>query len=146
MCPDSPVPVQWRAWGNYTLHPLIMKATPSNPPDFPLSRIVRPAEVILIADGSVDTSTGLVGGSTDTGSGQFFNKTYTSSSDATNALTSTVTTENANPNADGTANIGYLRYRHQGRANCLHADGHVRAYAYADRTTEMTYARFVSGR
>jgi prepilin-type processing-associated H-X9-DG protein len=146
MCPDSPVPVLWRTWGNYALHPIIMKSTGLLPPNFPLSRIVRPAQAILIADGSVTTDTGLVGGSADNGSGQYFDKTYpfTATPEPSNLLQAPIPGETANPNADGIT--GWIRYRHQGRANCLHADGHVRAYAYADRTTEMTYARFVSGR
>ena len=146
MCPDSPVPVLWRTWGNYALHPLIMKSTGLRPPNFPLSSIVRPAQVILIADGSVYTGNGLNGGSTDDNTGQYFNRTYpfTATPEPSNLLQAPIPGETANPNADGIT--GWIRYRHQGRANCLHADGHVRAYAYADRTTEMTYARFVSGR
>lgn len=144
VCPDSPVPVQWRAWGNYALHPVIMKATNNTPPNFPLSRIVRPAQVILIADGSVTTGTDLRGGSSDDGSGQFFNRTYPYTTEAPNILHAPVAAESINSNTDGM--VGWIRYRHQGRANCLHADGHVRAYAYADRAKEMTFARFVSNR
>ena len=143
MCPDSPVPVNWRHWGNYSLHPIIMKSTGLLPPNFPLSRIVRPAQVILIADGSVDIGTGLNGGSTDA-SGQYFNRTLPFTTDPANILHAPVAAESINSNTDGTT--GWIRYRHQGRANCLHADGHVRAYAYADRAKEMTYARFVYSR
>lgn len=144
MCPDSPVPVNWRTWGNYALHPVIMKSTGLLPPNFPLSSIVRPAQVILIADASVTTGTDLRGGSSDDGSGQLFNRTYPYTTEAPNILHAPVAAESINSNTDGMA--GWIRYRHQGRANCLHADGHVRAYAYADRAKEMTFARFVSNR
>jgi prepilin-type N-terminal cleavage/methylation domain-containing protein/prepilin-type processing-associated H-X9-DG protein len=144
MCPSSPVPVNWRAWGNYVLHPVIMKSTGSSKPNFAISKVQRPSQVIIIADGSVRTDTGLEGGSTDTGAGQFFDKTYPFTSDPSNILNAPVAAENSNPNADGTT--GWLRYRHNNTVNCLFLDGHVKGIPYADRSKEVTYSKFVISR
>lgn len=147
VCPSSPVPVMHRAWGNYALHPVIMKGTDGNPPSFKISRVQRPSQVIIIADGSVSLSStpGDRGGSTDTGASQYFDRTYPFSSDAGNILSAPVTAENTNPNLDdGTQ--GWFRYRHNNSVNCLYLDGHVSSIPFGLRTSEITYSKFVFGR
>jgi prepilin-type N-terminal cleavage/methylation domain-containing protein/prepilin-type processing-associated H-X9-DG protein len=144
MCPSSPVPVNWRAWGNYALHPIIMKSTGSKAPNFPIAKVQRPSQVIVIADGSVQIDPGLGGGSSDGGGGQFFDKTYPFSADPSNILNAPVGPELGNPNTDGT--VGWIRYRHNNSANCLYLDGHVKAIPYGSRSTDLTYSNFVYSR
>jgi prepilin-type N-terminal cleavage/methylation domain-containing protein/prepilin-type processing-associated H-X9-DG protein len=144
MCPSSPVPVNWRAWGNYALHPVVMKATGSKKPNFPITKVQRPSQLILIADGSVFTGEGLNGGASDDNSGQYFNKTYPFTADPSNILNAPVAAEAANPNADGA--IGWFRYRHNNTVNCLYLDGHVSNIPYGNRPKEVTFAKFVFSR
>ncbi len=144
MCPASPVPVNWRAWGNYALHPVVMKATNSAKPNFPITKVQRPSQLILIADGSVFTGAGLNGGASDDNSGQYFNRTYPFTSDAPNILNAPVAAELANTNSDGT--IGWFRYRHNNSVNCLYLDGHVAAVPFGSRATDLTYSKFVYSR
>lgn len=144
MCPSSPVPVNWRAWGNYALHPVIMKATGSKKPNFSISKVQRPSQLIIIADGSVQIDTGLGGGSSDGGSGQFFDKTFPFTADPGNILNAPVAAETGNPNADGTT--GWFRYRHNNSVNCLYLDGHVQSIPFGNRSKEVTYGKFVISR
>jgi prepilin-type N-terminal cleavage/methylation domain-containing protein/prepilin-type processing-associated H-X9-DG protein len=144
ICPSSPVPVAHRSWGNYALHPVIMRSTGSRPPNFPISRVQRPSGVIIIADGSVDTQVGETGGSSSDNANQYFDKTYPFTFDATAALNASVSAERDNPNTDG--QIGWFRYRHGNSANCLYLDGHVKRIPFGERTKEVTYAKFVFGR
>lgn len=146
MCPSSPVPVNWRAWGNYALHPVIMKATPNlAPPNFPITKVQRPSQVIIIADGSVQTGSDIRGGSSDDGSGQFFNKTFPYTTDPLNVLNAPVAAENLNPNKDDNT-TGWIRYRHNNSANCLFLDGHVKSIPFSTRMTELTFGKFVFSR
>lgn len=141
MCPDSSVPVAWRAWGNYAVHPVIMKSTGGGPPNYNVNKVARPSQVIVIADGSVDTTSNPTAGasrygSTDDGTDQYFRKTYLS--DAGKPLAAPL--DPANPNTDG--ETGWLRYRHNNNVNALHLDGHVKAYPRGS----LTYASVVEGR
>lgn len=149
-CPASPVPVVWRAWGNYAIHPIIMKATNKSKPTFPISKVQRPSQVIIIADGSVNPSETIEddigGGSCSTGSGQYFDKTYNSSVDSPLPLKLAVSNEQNNKNLDGTNNMGFFRYRHNNNANALCLDGHVKRINYGNRQIELTYGNFVFGR
>jgi prepilin-type N-terminal cleavage/methylation domain-containing protein/prepilin-type processing-associated H-X9-DG protein len=141
MCPDSPIPVTWRAWGNYATHPVIMPRV-STPQDrlgkFKLSAIPRPSQIILIADGSqlngngsgtAGDTTGASGSSTTN-----FDRTYNAglSSQPHDAVA-----DAGYNNTDGTA--GHIRYRHNNVANCLYADGHVRGNARGS----LTYGNFI---
>jgi prepilin-type N-terminal cleavage/methylation domain-containing protein/prepilin-type processing-associated H-X9-DG protein len=141
MCPDSPIPVKWRAWGNYATHPVIMAKVPSTQPwgSFKLAAIPRPSRVILIADGSQIT-TGGGGGPGDThgaaGSNTcHFSQTYNGTSHATQSHDAPADT--GNPNTDGVT--GWIRYRHNNVANCLYVDGHVKGHP---RGT-FTYGNFI---
>lgn len=143
ICPDSPVPVTWRAWGNYATHPVIMAKAPAGSAGiFKLATVVRPSQVILIADGSQNTSggggnAGDVGGSAGNGDTCHFSQTY-------NAGLSTQLLENeadtANPNTDG--QVGWIRYRHNNVANCLFVDGHVAAKPRGS----LIYGNFIQSR
>ena len=145
ICPSSPIPVAHRSWGNYALHPVIMKSTNLAPPNFPISRVQRPSGVIIIADGSVDVKVGETGGSASDNGSQYFNKTYIHTTDPINAvLKAPVSEELGNKNEDG--QIGWFRYRHNNSVNCLHLDGHVKSIPYGERSKEVTYAKFVIGR
>ena len=144
ICPSSPIPVAHRSWGNYALHPVIMKSTNLAPPNFPISRVQRPSGVIIIADGSVDVKVGETGGSSSDNASQFFNKTYPFTTDSTANLNTSVSAERDNPNTDG--DIGWFRYRHNNSVNCLYLDGHVKSIPFGERTKEVTYAKFVFGR
>jgi prepilin-type N-terminal cleavage/methylation domain-containing protein/prepilin-type processing-associated H-X9-DG protein len=141
MCPDAPIPVTWRAWGNYVTHPTIMaKATQ---PTYLLLNVVRPAQVILMADGSQNTGGGSgvagdTGGSAGTGDTCNFGRTYNASADVNRGLNETL--DAGNPNTDG--QTGWFRYRHSNRANCLYVDGHVSAHAQG----ELTYANVIDSR
>ena len=148
VCPGSPVPVTWSAWGNYLLHPVIMRTTFPRPSSFNISRITRPSQVVLIADGSVNNTEGAInyGASSSGADGQYFDSTYTLTTDPTTvSLTTAVPNEKlGNKNIDGVS--GWFRYRHNNNCNTLYADGHVSAISYAKRDTEVTYAKFVFGR
>lgn len=141
MCPDAPVPVTWRAWGNYATHPTIMaKATQ---PTYLLLNVVRPSQVILMADGSQNTgggsgSPGDTGGSAGTGDTCHFGRSYTGSADPGISLGAPL--DSANPNTDG--QTGWFRYRHGNRMNALYVDGHVSSHAKG----ELTYANVIDSR
>ncbi len=137
MCPDSPIPVTWRAWGNYAVHPTIMAATPNNGrANYPIARVKRPSQVIIIADGS-QSMTGGGGGAGDTygssGDPGYFNRTYNGST--TQPFDTVV--DPAYPNRDG--QTGWIRYRHNNVANCLYLDGHVKG----NQLKTLTYANFI---
>ena len=144
ICPSSEVPVNHRSWGNYSVHPVIMKSTVSQKPNFPITKIQRPSQVILIADGSVNTGSGLNGGSTDSGSNQYFSQTFPFTTEPNNILNAPVAAEGGNPNTDGT--VGWFRYRHNNTANCLYVDGHVGGVSYGTRLKELTYSKFIFSR
>jgi prepilin-type processing-associated H-X9-DG protein len=147
VCPASPVSVVWGSWGNYAIHPIIMKATLPRPANFSIDKVKRPSQVIIVADGSVNEAETLAadigGGSCSTGGGQYFDKTYPNPVDSPLPLNLAVSAEANNPNLDGKANMGYIRYRHNNTANALCLDGHVKRITYANRQTELTYANFV---
>ena len=142
MCPDSPLPVKGRSWGNYAVHPVIMQANTAGPL-YKLSRVIRPSQVILVADGSQndqgdDAFFSLYGSASD-GAGGYFNRTYTasdSSQNLSNAL------DRTNPNRDSAATYGYLRYRHNNNVNCLFVDGHVSAKSRGS----LTFANVIENR
>lgn len=150
VCPASPVPVVWGSWGNYALHPIIMKATLPRPANFSIDKVKRPSQVIIVADGSVNEAETLAadfgGGSCSTGWGQYFDKTYPNPVDSPLPLQLAVAAEANNPNLDGKANMGYIRYRHNNTANALCLDGHVMRITYANRQKELTLANFVYSR
>ncbi len=126
MCPGSLIPVKGRSWGNYAVHPVIMRANAAGP-FYKLNRVVRPTQVVLIADGTQndqgdDAFFSLYGSSSD-GSHGYFNKTYVP------GTTGDYTTEidRQNPGRDVAGGVGWLRYRHNNNVNCLFVDGHVGA-------------------
>jgi prepilin-type processing-associated H-X9-DG protein len=121
-----------------------MKATGSKKPNFPITKVQRPSQLILIADGSVFTGEGLNGGASDDNSGQYFNRTYPFTADPSNILSAPVRTEADNLNVDGA--IGWFRYRHNNTVNCLYLDGHVSNIPYGNRSKEVTFAKFVFSR
>jgi prepilin-type N-terminal cleavage/methylation domain-containing protein/prepilin-type processing-associated H-X9-DG protein len=127
MCPDSPLQVKGRSWGNYAVHPVIMRSDITRGPHFKLSKVSRPSQVILIADGSQnntgDDSFFSSYGAASNGSHGYFDQSYNT------ALGKDISVEidKTNPNADRTATVGYIRYRHNNSANCLFVDGHVSA-------------------
>ncbi len=127
MCPGSPLQVKGRSWGNYAVHPIIMRGDTTTGPHYKLSKIQRPSQVVLIADGS-QNDTGdesffsTYGGASD-GAGGYFNRSYEGA--AGKSLTDTL--DQTNPNRDGRATVGFLRYRHNNTVNCLFVDGHVAA-------------------
>lgn len=133
MCPDSPLPVKGRSWGNYAVHPTIMRANAAGP-FYLISRVQRPSQVVLIADGTQndqgdDTFFSIYGSATD-GSHGYFNRTYTG---ATTGDFSQVL-DLLNPGRDTSGAIGWLRYRHNNNVNCLFVDGHVAAKAKGSLT------------
>lgn len=146
ICPSSEIPVAHRSWGNYAIHPVIMKSTNGAKPNFPISRVQRPSGVIIIADGSVDiVTTGETGGSASDNASQYFNKTYPYTSDPISAVfRAPVTEELGNKNEDG--QIGWFRYRHNNSVNCLYLDGHVKSIPFGQRSKEVTYAKFAIAR
>jgi len=125
MCPAGGLPVKGRSWGNYAVHPVIMRGDTTTGPHYKLSKVQRPAQVILIADGSQNDSGDesfwtTYGGASD-GAGGYFNKSHEGA--AGKALNAPL--DLTNPNRDSRATVGYLRYRHNNTVNCLFVDGHV---------------------
>lgn len=140
LCPDAPVPVVWRAWSNYASHPVIMAK--GTAPTYLLSKIIRPSQVILMADGSQNSSAGSggngdPGGSAGTGDTCHFNKTY-NSGDANRDFTETL--DSSNPNTD--TQVGWFRYRHNNNVNCLYVDGHVKSHT----RDSLTYGNVIDSR
>lgn len=127
ICPDSPLVVKGRSWGNYSVHPVIMRADVTRGAHYKLSKISRPSQVILIADGSQndngdDSFTSLYGAASD-GAGGYFDRTTAGYAGKSPTEPLDVT----NPNRDSRATVGFLRYRHNNNVNCLFVDGHVAA-------------------
>ena len=125
MCPGSPLQVKGRSWGNYAVHPVIMRGDTTTGPHYKLSKIQRPAQVILIADGSQndngDDSFFSTYGAASDGAGGYFNRSY----EGAPAKSLTDPLDQTNPNRDSRATVGFLRYRHNNTVNCLFVDGHV---------------------
>ena len=142
MCPDSPLVVKGRSWGNYAVHPVIMRADVAKGPHYKLSKITRPSQVILIADGSQndtgdDSFTSLYGAASD-GAGGYFDRSSLGAASKSLGEALDVT----NPNRDSRATVGFFRYRHNNNVNCLFVDGHVSAKA---RGT-LTYGNVIDDR
>lgn len=125
MCPGAPLPVKGRSWGNYSVHPVIMRGDTNIGPHYRLSKILRPSQVILIADGSQndlgDDSFFSTYGAASDGAGGYFNRSHEGA--AGKSLSEPL--DRNNPNRDSRATIGFLRYRHNNNVNCLFVDGHV---------------------
>jgi prepilin-type N-terminal cleavage/methylation domain-containing protein/prepilin-type processing-associated H-X9-DG protein len=141
LCPDAPIPVMWRAWSNYASHPVIMAKAAA--PFYLLSRIARPSQVILMADGSQNNGGGSGGagdpsGSAGTGDTTTFSKTYNPGGDANREFTDVL--DNSNPNTD--AQVGWFRYRHNNNVNCLYVDGHVKSHTKGS----LTYANVIDSK
>ncbi len=127
LCPDAPLPVMWRAWSNYASHPAIMAKAAA--PFYLLSKVVRPSQVILMADGSQNNGGGSGGagdpsGSAGNGDTTTFNKSYDPGADSNRDFSMVLDT--SNPNTD--AQVGWFRYRHNNNVNCLYVDGHVKSH------------------
>lgn len=141
LCPDAPIPVMWRAWSNYASHPVIMAK--ADAPTYMLSKVTRPSQVILMADGSQNSSGGSGGagdpsGSAGTGDTTTFNRTYNATADVNREFTETL--DGSNPNTD--AQVGWFRYRHNNTVNCLYVDGHVKSHALGS----LNYANVIDGK
>lgn len=132
MCPGADIPVTHRAWGNYVTHPVIMRKVSSTADYYRLNNVARPAKVIMVADGAQDAN-GTCGVS-----GSPFDKTY---SDALSNTSLDIELDKSNPDVD-LGEIGWFRYRHNGRVNCLYVDGHVQANAKGS----LTYANVIDSR
>jgi prepilin-type N-terminal cleavage/methylation domain-containing protein/prepilin-type processing-associated H-X9-DG protein len=127
MCPGGMLPVKGRSWGSYTVHPVIM-ASNNKGPFYKISKVQRPSQVILVADGSQsdqgdDSPYSSYGAAASDGT-PGFSKTY-APSDSSKPFDAILDTNN--PDRDRAGSLGFLRYRHNNNVNCLFVDGHVAA-------------------
>jgi prepilin-type N-terminal cleavage/methylation domain-containing protein/prepilin-type processing-associated H-X9-DG protein len=137
MCPGGQ-PMTWR-WTNYLTHPVIMRTAPAGGVSYKISRVARPSQVILIADGAQNPPpTGQ--GQSGTTDSTHFSRTYNAAADSAKSLTDPL--DVSNPDTDSSTTLRWLRYRHNGAVNCLYVDGHVKS----NKRGTLTYGNVIDSR
>jgi prepilin-type N-terminal cleavage/methylation domain-containing protein/prepilin-type processing-associated H-X9-DG protein len=103
----------------YSLNPVIMVDPvnePSRPATINVSRITRPSEIVLVADGVQQDHGGAASRFYKIGGGDDWKNADASAAD---------TIINDGPDMDGSGNAGNLRFRHKGKVNVAYTDGHA---------------------